>query len=126
MGNTSKDDDPTDMAKTRTDWAEDRTLLANERTFSSWTGTGMGAVGVAIGLKAVFGDFEPTWAAKLVASLFLLAAIVIFWAAHRQAHKTYERLNQRDAEAQPTRSFTTLASILTVATVLTGAILWSL
>lgn len=126
MGNASDDDDPTDMAKTRTEWAEDRTILANERTFSSWMGTGMGGVGVAIGLKAVFGDFEPTWAAKGVASLFLLAAIVVFWAARRQALKTYQRLNQRDAEAQPSRSFTALASILTLATVLTGAILWSL
>lgn len=118
------DDDPTDLAKTRTDWAEDRTILANERTFSSWMG--MGAVGVAIGLKAVFGDFDPTWAAKLVASLFLFAAIVIFWSARRQAHKTYRRLNQRDAEAQPTRSFTLLASILSIATLLIGTILWSL
>lgn len=120
------DDETTKMARTRTNWAEDRTILANERTFSSWTGTGMGAVGVAIGLKAVFGDFEPTWAAKLVATLFLIAAILIFWSARRQAHKTYSRLTQRDAEAQPTRAFTALASILTCATLLTGAILWSL
>ncbi|WP_253261128.1 MULTISPECIES: YidH family protein [unclassified Roseobacter] len=114
------------MAKRRTDWAEDRTILANERTFSAWMGTGMGAIGVAIGLKAVFGAFEPTWAAKAVATIFLIAAILIFWAARRQALKTYQRLNQTDAEAQPTRSFTVLASILTTATVLTGAILWSL
>ncbi len=65
------------LADQRTKWAEDRTLMANERTFSSWMGTGLGAIGVAIGLKAVFGAFEPTWAAKLVASLFLLAAIAI-------------------------------------------------
>lgn len=75
------------MARTRTEWAEDRTILANERTFSSWIGTGMGGIGVAIGLKAVFGDFEPTWAAKAVATLFLVAAILVFWAARRQALK---------------------------------------
>lgn len=110
----------------RTAWAEDRTIMANERTFSSWMGFGLGAVGVAIGLKAVFGDFDPTWAAKLVASMFLAIAIVIYWAARRQACKTLQRLNDNDAEAMPTKSFTVLAVLLTLATVATGAVLWAL
>jgi putative membrane protein len=62
----------------RTDMAEDRTSMANERTFSSWMGTGLGAIGVAIGMKAVFGAFEPTWAAKAVASIFIAIASLIF------------------------------------------------
>jgi putative membrane protein len=120
----SKDTD--DMANQRTKWAEDRTLMANERTFSSWMGTGLGAIGVAIGLKAVFGAFEPTWAAKMVATIFLLAAIAIFWSARKQALKTFDRLTDNDANAQPSRSYTGLAAIMTAATVATGAILWSL
>jgi putative membrane protein len=100
--------------------------MANERTFSSWMGTGLGAIGVAIGLKAVFGAFDPTWAAKLVATIFLGAAILIFWAAHRQACKTYARLQSHDGAPQPTRNFTVLATVLTVASVGTGAILWTL
>ena len=62
--------------------------MANERTFSSWTGAGMGAVEVAIGLKAVFGAFEPTWAAKAVATIFLVTAILIFWSARRPAQSS--------------------------------------
>ena len=62
----------------RTDMAEDRTSMANERTFSSWMGMGLGAIGVAIGMKAVFGAFEPTWAAKAVASIFIALGILIF------------------------------------------------
>ena len=115
-----------EKAETRTRWAEDRTIMANERTFSSWMGTGLGAIGVAIGLKAVFGAFEPTWAAKAVASLFLLIAIILFWAAQRQAKRTLERLSDNDAEAMPTKSFTRLAVLMTLAAVGTGAILWSL
>ena len=118
--------DKTDLAQSRTNWAEDRTIMANERTFSSWMGTGLGAIGVAIGLKAVFGAFEPTWAAKLVASIFLIAAIAIFWSARRQACKTLARLSSEDAEATPTKSFTALSSVLTMAAIATGAILWSL
>jgi putative membrane protein len=118
--------DENKKAQKRTDWAEDRTIMASERTFSSWMGTGLGAIGVAIGLKAVFGDFDPTWAAKLVASLFLGVAIAIFWAARNQACRTFQRLSESDIEATPTRNYTTLATVMTVAALATGVILWSL
>ena len=110
----------------RTKWAEDRTILANERTFSAWMGTGLGAVGIAIGLKAVFGATDPTWVAKVVASLFLAVAIGIYWMAQRQACKTLERLNENDAKAQPAHNFTRLATAMTIATLATSAVLWSL
>ena len=73
MTETRQDEE---RSERRTKWAEDRTMMASERTFSSWMGTGLGAIGVAIGLKAVFGAFEPTWAAKLVATIFLVTAIL--------------------------------------------------
>ena len=113
-------------AEKRTEWAEDRTIMASERTFSSWMGTGLGAIGVAIGLKAVFGAFEPTWAAKLVASIFLAVAIAIFWSARTQACKTFARLSESDIEATPTRNYTFLAAVMTFAAFATGVILWSL
>jgi putative membrane protein len=119
-------DDPDNLARNRTKWAEDRTLMANERTFSSWMGTGLGAIGVAIGMKAVFGAFEPTWAAKLVASIFLLAAILIFWSARQKAKQTFDQLNDTNANTQSSKTFTLLATVMTVAALATGAILWSL
>ncbi|WP_317055942.1 YidH family protein [Roseovarius rhodophyticola] len=122
----AEDSEPEEKARVRTEWAADRTIMANERTFSAWMGTGLGAVGVAIGLKAVFGAFEPTWAAKMVASLFLLIAILIYWSARTQARKTLMRLKEKDAEPMPVRNFTLLATVMTIATLATGAILWSL
>lgn len=113
-------------AQQRTDMAEDRTSMANERTYSSWMGTGLGAIGVAIGMKAVFGAFEPTWAAKAVATLFLVIAIIIFWQAQSQACKTLARLAETDFEAKSGKSFTLLAVLMTIAAVGTGAILWAL
>lgn len=120
------DDGGTGTAGTRTRWAEDRTVLAHERTFSGWMRTGLGSVGVAIGLRAVFGAAQPTWVPKTVATVFLVAAIVIFWSARNQARIALGRLDSHDAEAQPRRSFTALATILTLGTVATGAVLWSL
>lgn len=87
---------------------------------------GLGAVGIAIGLKAVFGATDPTWVAKLAASLFLAIAILVYWLARRQAVKTLSRLHESDAEAMPTRNFSLLAGVLTAATVFVGGVLWSL
>ncbi len=100
--------------------------MGNQRTFSGWMATGLGAIGVAIGMKAVFGAFEPTWAAKVVATIFLVIAIVLFRAARRQACKTRKRLNDTDAESAPGESCTTLATMMTFGAIATGAILWSL
>tara|TARA_R110002049_G_scaffold44333_3_gene129910 strand:+ start:159046 stop:159408 length:363 start_codon:yes stop_codon:yes gene_type:complete len=118
--------DKNDLAESRTNWAEDRTILANERTFAGWMRTGMAALAVAVGLKAVFGDFEPTWAAKAVASIFVVAAVYIFWAAHDTATKTLERLEDHHANAQPNSRMKTLAVIFSAASVAVGAILWML
>ena len=115
-----------ELAEDRTDWAEDCTILANERTFAGWMRTGMASLAVAIGLRAVFGDFEPTWAAKAVATVFIVAAIYIFWAAHDQATKTLKRLSDHHAEAQPNSRMRTLAIILSIASVAVGAVLWAL
>ena len=118
--------DQTDDSNRRNRWAEDRTILANERTFSAWMGMGLGAVGVAIGLKAVFGATDHTWIAKLGASFFLGIAILIYWMAQRQARKTFDRLQERDVEAMPTHNYTLLASLMTGATIFVGGVLWSL
>ena len=123
---TEETDDSTELAKDRTDWAEDRTLLANERTFAGWMRTGMAAVALALGLKAVFGEFEPTWAAKVVASIFIVVAVLIFLAAAQQSHKAQVRIHEHDTEAQPARRMLIAAGILTVGALATGGILWAL
>lgn len=116
----------TEWAEDRTDWAEDRTILANERTFAGWMRTGMAAVAVAIGLKAVFGDFDPTWAAKAVASVFILVALLIFWTAQRSAHGTHGRLDDHTAKPQSRDNFTLIAAIMAIGSIATGAVLWAL
>lgn len=109
-----------------TQWSEDRTLLSNERTFSSWMGTGLACVGVAIGLQAVFGKLDETWLAQGVATIFLLTAISIYWAAVRQAYKTYSRLSSNDAETQSSNMFKRLTAMMTLGTVGVGVVLWVL
>ena len=119
-------DAKTKWAEDRTDWAEDRTLLANERTFAGWMRTGMAALAVAIGLKAVFGDFDPTWMAKAVATIFIVIAVLIFAAAARETRRAQRRISSHVAEAQGARRMLILAVLLSLGAIATGAILWLL
>ena len=112
--------------KDKNDLAESRTDLANERTFAGWMRTGMACVAVAIGLRAVFGEFEPTWVAKAVASVFIIAALYVYWAAQASAAKTQKQLSDHHANAQPNGRMKILAAILAVASTGVGAILWML
>lgn len=114
----------TEWAQERTDWAEDRTILANERTFAGWMRTGLTALAVAIGLHAVFGEFQPTWAAKAVATVFIVAAILTFGAAAQRSRQAQRRIDSHDSASQPTWRMTALAVVLSLGALATGAVLW--
>lgn len=115
-----------DLAEHRTNWAEDRTILANERTFAGWMRTGMASVALAVGLRAVFGQFDPTWLAKSVATIFIVLSLFIFWAAERSAAQTLDRLSDNDANAQPMSRMRMIAAALAVGAVSVGGVLWAL
>ena len=122
-------DDPPDknaLAEARTDWAEDRTTLANERTFAGWMRTGMASIAIAVGLKAVFGAADPTWIPKTVSTLFIVAALFIFWSARRNACLAQDRLTDHKAEVQSRRNYTILASLFCTGAVAVGIVLWTL
>lgn len=116
----------TERSRDRTHWSEDRTLLANQRTFASGLRTGMAALAVALGLQALFASFQPTWAAKAVASLFVLTAIMIFAVSTLQARAVQHRLKDHDAKPQTTRRIEFLGALLIAGSLATGVILWLL
>lgn len=114
----------TDWAEDRTDWAEDRTLLANERTFAGWMRTAMACLAVALGLRALFGDFEPGWLARLVAEIFVLVALFITWSAYRRAVHVQSRLDQHKAESPAPRALALISGLVALGAAGTGALLW--
>lgn len=116
--------DKNDLAKDRTDWAEDRTILANERTFAGWMRTGTASLAIAVGLRALFDDVEPTWMPKAVSTNFILLAVYIFWAAQASAGKTQKRLDDHHAHAQPNGRLKVIASIFAAASICVGIFLW--
>ena len=124
--NLSKDPSSEELADTRTAWAEDRTMLANERTFAGWMRTGMACIALALGLKAIFKDTDYPIVAKGVAEVFIIVAILIFWAAATKSRETQKRMTDHDVDAQSHQRMTILASVLTFGAVATGVILWLL
>ena len=113
-------------AENRTEWAEDRTVLANERTFAGWMRTGLASIAVALGLKAVFYDFQPSWVPRAVAMIFVISAIFVFWAAWRNASRTSKRINNHDVKQQSRPRMAAMAAMLSVGAAAIGGILWML
>ncbi|MCK0122364.1 MAG: DUF202 domain-containing protein [Yoonia sp.] len=112
-----------DLAETRTAWAEDRTMLANERTFAGWMRTGMACVALALGLRALFQETTYPYLAKGVSAVFIVAAVLIFWAAAIKSRKTQKRMDCHAVQAQSHYRMTILASLLTCGAIATGALL---
>ena len=110
----------------KTDLAEDRTVLANERTFASWLRTGFAAIGIGLAFNALFTRMEPSWAPKLIATAFLLIAVVIFVAAERRACAVMERLHAHHVTAMGAPRVRLISYLASAATIALLASLWLL
>ena len=81
----------TEAAERRTDFAEDRTVQATERTFAGWLRTAFAAIAVGIGFQALFGEFDPPWLARAIATLLILLGMTVAFTAERRACPTFAR-----------------------------------
>ena len=119
-------DRSTRWAQLRTDLAEDRNIMAMERTFAGWIRTAFAAIGIGLGFRAVFGEFEPPWLARAIATVFIAAGGVLALAAERRACKTLARLDAHEmVEARPP-NFRLLAWCVAAGSALLVAGLWLL
>ncbi len=91
--------DSNELAKERTDLAEDRNIMAMERTFAGWMRTSFAAIGIGLGFRALFGEFDPPWLARVIATGFILMGAVVAFTAERRAHKTFQRLTAHELKA---------------------------
>ena len=90
---TSDDDNPRNaLAEDRTAMAEDRTIMAVERTFAGWIRTAFGSIAIGLGFRALFGELDPPWLARAIASLFILFAIFVAIEAERRACASLNRM----------------------------------
>ena len=119
-------DKSTEWAEFRTDLAEDRNIMAMERTFAGWMRTAFAAIGIGLGFRAVFGEFEPPWLAKAIATMFIVGGGWLAITAERRACKTMARLDPHQYEGISRPNFRIMAfAVATGSAVLTVG-LWIL
>ena len=104
--------DRTAWAEDRTDWAEDRTILANERTFAGWMRTGIAMIGLGLALRALFGEWEPFWIPRGIASIFIVIGIFVIFAAQKRSGAVLERLNSHSAKPVSSINMRIIATLM--------------
>lgn len=115
-----------DLAVERTELAEDRNIMAMERTFAGWMRTAFAAIGIGLAFRAVFGEFDPPWLARAIATLFIAAGALLAWSAQRRTCATMARLHSHSLEAASAPNFRLLAYAVILGAVVLIAGLWIL
>lgn len=116
----------THLAHDRTDWAEDRTVLASMRTFAGWMRTGLACFGIALAIHAIFAKFDPTWLAKLTATVFALAGMVVIVSAYRNAKSVQGEMDAHSVKPLPHARVRLVAGLLLAGGGLLVVVLWAL
>lgn len=124
MSDSGKSSD--ELAEDRTDLAEDRTVQATERTFAGWMRTAFAAIGIGLAFRAVFGDFEPPWLAKAIATLFVVMGAVIAITAERRTCRTFARLKAHKVDTPDTPNIRWLSWSVVLGSALLIAGFWFL
>lgn len=119
-------DSSTKLAENRTEWAEDRTILALERTFAGWMRTSFAAIGIGLAFRALFGEFDPPWLARAIATMFIALAIVFALGAEKRARKSFERLSSHAVDAPHLPNLRWIAYAVSAGAVLLILALWVL
>lgn len=126
MAEKSSTTSSNELAEERTDLAEDRNIMAMERTFAGWMRTAFAAIGIGLGFRAVFGEFDPPWLARAIATAFILLGAVVAFTAERRASRTFDRLNSHQLDAPKVPSLKWMGWTVAGGAILLAAALWVL
>lgn len=118
--------DSNELAEDRTDLAEDRNLMAMERTFAGWMRTAFAAVGIGLAFRAVFGEFDPPWLARAIATACILLGAFIAFTAVRRARHTFDRLHAHYLDAPKPTNLSWMGNGVGVGALIVASALWFL
>lgn len=119
-------DTSTHWAEVRTDLAEDRNIMAMERTFAGWMRTAFAAIGIGLAFRAVFGELEPPWLGRAIATMFILSGGALAFAAQRRARQTVDRLHSHEMDRAKSPNYRVLGYAVVLGSMLLTAGLWML
>ena len=126
MNPVSDEEERNELAVERTNFAEDRTVQATERTFAGWLRTAFAAIGVGLGFHVIFGQLEPPWLARAIATLFILAGAWLAVSAERRACDSLAKLEPHRIVGPPLPKFRWLGWAAALGALLLIAGLWIL
>ena len=115
-----------DSADTRTHLAEDRTILANERTFAGWMRTSLACIAIGVGFHALFGKVEPDWLPRLIATSFLLLAVLVIVLAERRAAAVIDRLDAHMVTSARRMNLRLFAATVSLGAAVSAGAIWLL
>ncbi|MCB2075810.1 MAG: DUF202 domain-containing protein [Novosphingobium sp.] len=112
------------LAEDRTDLAEDRTVMATERTFAGWMRTAFAAIGIGIAFRGLFGELEPPWLARAIATVFIVLGAVLAIGAERRAAHSFSRLSAHKVDEPQVPRLRWIAYSIAGGGVVLAAALW--
>ncbi|MXO86210.1 DUF202 domain-containing protein [Altererythrobacter aurantiacus] len=115
-----------DLAEARTELAEDRNIMAMERTFAGWMRTSFAAIGIGLAFRAVFGEFDPPWLARAIATGFVLLGALVAFTAERRAHRTFQRLTCHELQAPKNSGLRWIGWSVCAAALILAVALWQM
>lgn len=118
--------DNNELAEERTKFAEDRNIMAMERTFAGWIRTAFAAIGIGVAFRALFGELEPPWLARGIATVFIAAGAFLAISAERRTCHTLKRLKAHQFETPSLPNFRLLAYAVALGAAILIAGLWVL
>ena len=116
--------DRSELAENRTEFAEDRTIMAVERTFAGWMRTSFAAIGIGVAFHALFGDLEPPWLARVIATLFVALGAILAIGAERRACRNFERLSAHRVDSPKMPNLRWIAYALVLGASVLAVSLW--
>lgn len=106
--------------------AEDRTILANERTFAGWMRTSLACIAIGVGFHALFNKIEPTWVPRLIATAFLVLAVLVIVLAERRACAVLSRLEAHTVRSARRVNLRLFAAIVSLGAAAFALVIWLL
>ncbi|MBU2533519.1 MAG: DUF202 domain-containing protein [Alphaproteobacteria bacterium] len=88
--------------------------------------TGLSSVAVGLAVQAIFYESQPTWLAKLGATLFVIIGIVVFMFAFRSARYVLSRLESQSTNPVSKTGMSLIAILFVLASLFLDVILWTL
>jgi putative membrane protein len=113
-----------ELAEDRTKFAEDRTIMALERTFAGWMRTSFAAIGIGIAFNALFGELQPPWLARAIATLFIALGALIALGAARRVARSFERMSAHKVNGPAVPKLRWIAYSIHLAALILAGALW--